>query len=201
MISHLRGKVEEIGTDHIVIEVQGLGFKVFMPQRDIAETGRPGEEARVFTEMIVREDFLGLYGFSSQFGRYLFNMLCTVNGIGPKSAMAVLSNSSPEKVVLSIGMGDAKGVIAPGVGKKLADRIILELKGKVGLPGNVSIEEAAQAEEAGEGTPAQDALKALMSLGYTRTESENAVRRALKKEPGATASQLIRSALGTFSGQ
>jgi Holliday junction DNA helicase RuvA len=201
VISHLKGKIEEIGSDHMVIEVQGLGFKVYMPVRDIAEAGRLGEDARVFTEMVVREDFIGLYGFSSQFGRQMFNLLCTVNGIGPKSAMAILSVSSPEKLALAISVGDTKGVISPGVGKKMADRIVLELKGKIGPTGSYVDEFAAGSAETDEGSPAQDALKALMALGYTRLESENAVRRALKQEPGADAGKIIRLALGTFSNQ
>ncbi len=201
MISHIKGRIEEIGVDHIVIDVQGVGFLIFMPARDIAETGRSGEEVRIYTEMVVREDFLGLYGFSTQFGRQMFNLLCTVNGIGPRIAMSVLSGSSPEKIAMAISIGDPKGVIAPGVGKKLADRLILELKGKVGPTGSLGEEGFEGLEATGEISPAQDALKALISLGYTRMESESAVRKALKQDPSADAGRIIRLALGTFSGQ
>jgi Holliday junction DNA helicase RuvA len=201
LISHIKGRIDEIGVDHIVLDVQGVGFMVFMPARDIAETGRPGEEVRVYTEMVVREDFLGLYGFSTQFGRQMFNLLCTVNGIGPRIAMSVLSGSSPEKIAMAISIGDPKGVIAPGVGKKLADRLILELKGKVGPSGSLGGDGPVDLETTGEVSPAQDALKALISLGYTRMESESAVRKALKQDPSADAGRIIRLALGTFSGQ
>lgn len=201
MISHIKGRIEEIGADHVVIDVQGVGFMVFMPARDIAETGRPGEEARIYTEMVVREDFLGLYGFSTQFGRQMFNLLCSVNGIGPKIAMSVLSGSSPEKIAMAISIGDPKGVIAPGVGKKLADRLILELKGKVGQEGSLGGDGFEPIDATGEISPAQDAIKALIALGYTRMESESAVRKALKQDPSADASRIIRLALGTFSGQ
>lgn len=197
MISHLKGTIEEVSADHVVMEVQGIGYRVMMPARDIAEIGRPGEQARVYTEMVVREDYLGLFGFSSQFGRQVFNLLCTVNGVGPRIAMAVMSSNSPEKVAMAISAGDAKGVISPGVGKKLADRIILELKGKIGYSGEQSGYEGPTADSP-EGSAAQDALKALISLGYTRTESENAVQRATKAEPGADAARLIRIALSTF---
>ncbi len=199
MISHLKGIIDEIGPDHLVIEVHGVGYKVSMPARDIAETGRHGDEVRIYTEMVVREDFVGLFGFSSQFGRQMFNLLCTVNGIGPRTAMAVLSGASPEKVAIAISAGDAKGVTAPGVGKKLADRIILELKGKVGLPAGSGDGIDLGQDDAGEGSPAQDAVKALLALGYTRTEAESACSKALKLEPGADASRLIRLALGTFA--
>ncbi len=201
MISHLKGTIEEIGPDHIVIEVHGVGYKVSMPARDIAETGRHGDEVRVFTEMVVREDYVGLFGFSSQFGRQMFNLLCTVNGIGPRTAMAVLSGASPERVAMAISAGDAKGVTAPGVGKKLADRIILELKGKVGFPTGSGDGIDLRQDTTGDGSPAQDAVKALLALGYTRTEAESAASKALKMEPGADASRLIRLALGTFAGR
>jgi len=199
MISHLRGLIYEIGQDFLVLDVQGVGFKVSMPTRDLAEAGRPGDEVGIFTEMVVREDFLGLYGFNSQFGRQIFNLLCSVNGIGPKIAMSILSVSSPEKVAFAISVADAKGVTAPGVGKKLADRIILELKAKVTASGQVPED---YGQEAGPvtGSAADDALKALISLGYTRTESDNALRKAIKEDPSADAGKLIRIALGTFAG-
>jgi len=200
VISHLKGVIEEIGADHLVVDIQGIGFKVYMPSRDISEAGRAGEETHLYTEMVVREDFIGLYGFSSQFGRHMFNLLCTVNGIGPKIAMSVLSASAPEKVAFAIAVGDAKGIIAPGVGKKLADRIVLELKNKVGPAGEVP-EGYDGTEVEQEVSLSDDAMKALISLGYTRLEAENAVRKALKEEPAADLSRVIKMALGTFAGK
>lgn len=198
MISHIKGIIEEIGPDYVVFESGGMGFKIFMPSRDISEAGRLGEEARVFTEMIVREDFIGLYGFVSQYGRQVFNLLCTVNGIGPKTAMAVLSSSAPEKVAFAIAAGDTKSLIAPGVGKKLAERIALELKGKL-LPSADYAGEEASALETSSQVEGDDAIRALISLGYTRSEAENAVRRALKENSAADAGTIIRKALGTFA--
>ncbi|HNV35313.1 MAG TPA: helix-hairpin-helix domain-containing protein, partial [Bacillota bacterium] len=118
----------------------------------------------------------------------------------PKIAMSVLSASAPEKVAFAIAVGDAKGIIAPGIGKKLADRIVLELKNKVGPAGEVP-EDYCEAEGIQASSLSEDAMKALISLGYTRLEAENAVRRALKEEPAADLSRVIRMALGTFAGK
>ncbi len=169
MISSLSGRLESVGTDRAVINVGGVGFTVFMPTTDISNLGLPGAETRVFTRLMVREDHLALYGFASQEGLWLFETLLGVTGLGPKLALAMLSTLSPEQLSTAIatGSGDILEMV-PGIGKKVAGRIILELKEKIGSGWIATT--AAQA--AGNNT---DVVQALTSLGYSAAEALKAV--------------------------
>jgi len=169
MISSLRGKLESLAADGAVIDVGGVGFRVHMPTGAITALGTPGKEVKVFTHMHVREDNIALYGFSTSEELWLFETLIGVTGLGPKLSLAILSALSPEQVTMAIATGSADMLdMVPGVGKKVANRIILELKEKIGAgwaaaPGTKLAQENS------------DVLGALTSLGYSAAEAVKAV--------------------------
>jgi holliday junction DNA helicase RuvA len=169
MISSLRGKLESLAADGAVIDVGGVGFRVHMPTGALTALGTPGKEVKVFTHMHVREDNIALYGFSTSEELWLFETLIGVTGLGPKLSLAILSALSPEQVTMAIATGAADMLdMVPGVGKKVANRIILELKEKIGAgwmaaPGTKLAQENS------------DVLGALTSLGYSAAEAVKAV--------------------------
>lgn len=163
MIAAVRGRILARGADHVVVEVNGLGYKVFVPRQP--ESG----EVLLHTHQVVREDGLFLYGFASREELALFELLIGVSGVGPKAALAILSISRPADVAAAIASGDAAALArAPGVGKKTAERLIVDLKSKV---------TGIAAGPAGPGAPAADEVAAaLQTLGFTAAEAAAAVR-------------------------
>jgi Holliday junction DNA helicase RuvA len=169
MIASLEGKVESVGGEGAVINVGGVGFKVFMPTSDIAAMGKPGQQVKIYTHLHVREDNLSLYGFNSTEGLWLFETLIGVTGLGPKLSLALLSALSPEQITTAIATSSVEMLdMVPGVGKKVAHRIILELKDKIGA--GWIITPATQIAQ--ENT---DVLAALTGLGYSASEAVKAV--------------------------
>jgi holliday junction DNA helicase RuvA len=169
MISSLRGKLESLAADGAIIDVGGVGFRVHMPTGALTTLGTPGKEVKVFTHMHVREDNISLYGFSTSEELWLFETLIGVTGLGPKLSLAILSALSPEQVTMAIATGAADMLdMVPGVGKKVANRIILELKEKIGA-GWVAAPGTKLAQEN------SDVLGALTSLGYSAAEAVKAV--------------------------
>ncbi|HHY61610.1 MAG TPA: Holliday junction branch migration protein RuvA [Firmicutes bacterium] len=199
MISQLRGKVASIERDAIVLDVGGIGFSVSVTSGTRATLGRIGEEVRLFTAMVIRDDCVNLYGFESVEEREFFHMLCEVKGIGPKTALSILSSLSPETLSMAISSGDiAMLATAPGVGKRTAERLAVELKGKVGqFISDEFIERGASANA--DSTAAQDAISALVSLGYLPVEAERAVAAAVAAGYSDDASAIIRAALSRMS--
>jgi Holliday junction DNA helicase RuvA len=169
MIASLSGKLESLGADGAVINVGGVGFRVRMPASALSELGTPGKDVKVFTHMHVREDNISLYGFATSEELWLFETLIGVTGLGPKLSLAILSALSPEQVTAAIATGSTDMLdMVPGIGKKVASRIILELKEKIGAgwvaaPGTRSAQENT------------DVLTALTSLGYSAAEAVKAV--------------------------
>jgi Holliday junction DNA helicase RuvA len=169
MISSLRGKLESLGADGVVINVGGVGFRVRMPASALSALGTPGNEVKVFTHMHVREDNIALYGFATSEEMWLFETLIGVTGLGPKLSLAILSALSPEQVTVAIATGSTDMLdMVPGIGKKVASRIILELKEKIGA-GWVAAPGTRLAQENA------DVLTALTSLGYSAAEAVKAV--------------------------
>jgi Holliday junction DNA helicase RuvA len=169
MITSLQGRLASVGPDAAIIDVGGVGFQVFMPTSDLSGLGAPGHEIKVFTHLHVREDSLTLFGFAAADELWLFETLLGVSGLGPKLALAMLSSLSPEQVTAAIATGSTDMLdMVPGIGKKAASRIILELKEKIGA-GWVA---APAAQAARENT---DVLAALTSLGYSAAEAVKAV--------------------------
>jgi Holliday junction DNA helicase RuvA len=169
MIASLSGKLEAVSGDGAIINVGGVGFRVAMPTTALSALGTPGSEVKVFTHLHVREDNLSLFGFASAEELWLFETLLGVTGLGPKLALAMLSALSPEQIATAIATGSTEMLdMIPGIGKKVAHRIVLELKEKIGA-GWIA---APATEAAQENT---EVLTALTSLGYSAAEAVKAV--------------------------
>lgn len=192
MIAHLKGRLEATGTDYAVIDVGGVGYQVGASAKTLAALGPVGEAATLFTEMLVAEDFIKLVGFARPDERDWFRLLTGVQGVGARVALAILSVLDPAELARAITSQD-KAMIgrANGVGPKLAERIVRELKDKAGgvIPGGVPpVAVAAGA--------AQDAVSALLNLGFKPAEANAAVGAAEEElGAGATLDALVRLAL------
>ena len=169
MIASLRGRLESVAADAAIINVGGIGFQVYMPTTDLSSLGATGHEVMVFTHLHVREDNLSLFGFATADELWLFDTFLGVTGLGPKLALAILSALTPEQVTTAIATGSADMLdMVPGIGRKLANRIILELKEKIGA-GLIATTATGAAREN------TDVLAALTSLGYSAAEAVKAV--------------------------
>ena len=184
MIGKLKGLVDSIGDDCAIIDVQGVGYLVHCSQRTLQALPRPGEAVSLAIETFVREDQLKLFGFASAAEREWFNLLREVQGVGAKVALSILSSLKPGELASAIGMQDKAMVArAPGVGPKLAQRIVLELKGKAPAAFGIDAGAAKLSGELAEGAApkvAADAVSALTNLGYGALEANTAVAAALK---------------------
>lgn len=172
MIAYVKGKLDTKTNTFVVIDVQGIGYRVFMPAKSIDSLGEVGEVVKVYTHYYVREDNISLYGFSSNEELRMFELLISVSGVGAKSAITMLSEITPSSFALAVITDDvSKLVKIPGVGKKTAARIILELKDKLKTEDSIEqIEEVNTAIE--KDNNAVEAIAALQVLGYTRKEIE-----------------------------
>lgn len=201
MIGKLKGLVDEIGEDHVVLDVQGVGYVAFCPTRTLATLPGPGEAVTLFIETYVREDAIRLYGFASALEREWFRLLMgNVQGVGAKVALAVLSTLSAADLANAVALKDVAMVArAPGVGKKVAERIVTELKNKAPAYAGDAAGAMGLKQELGEGVapaPVADAVSALTNLGYARDIAANAVAAALKEAgDGADSARLIRLGL------
>jgi holliday junction DNA helicase RuvA len=168
VIASLKGKLEATGTDWAIVDVNGVGFRVFIPTSTLSAFDRPGSSVRLFTHLHVREDNLALYGFSSFEELGLFQTLIGVSGIGPKLALAMLSTMKVDQLVSVIASGNADMLSTiPGIGKKIAARLVLELKDKIGT--SVAVTPLQMTEGSA------DVVAALISLGYSTAEANRAV--------------------------
>lgn len=194
MIRYIKGRKYTHGVDSVIIENStGIGFEAKVPLGSPLLALEDGEEAKVFTSMIVREDDISLYGFSDKESIDLFEILITVNGIGAKAALAIMGTLSPRELYLAVASNDAKTLSkAPGVGKKTAERIILELKDKVGSL-VTSEDEPEIMVSYTSSDERSEAIKALESLGYTKIEAANAIEKV--KDDSLSCEQYIIQAL------
>lgn len=169
MIASLHGKLESISTDSAIVNVNGIGFLVYMPVSTLNTLGRVGQETHLQTNLVVREDSMTLYGFATDGELELFQVLTGVSGLGPKLALAMLSSMSVEQISTAIATENIDLLTAiPGIGKKMANRLVLELKDKISA-GLISIPAVQLAEENAE------VIAALTSLGYSLAEASRAV--------------------------
>ncbi|QKV20447.1 Holliday junction branch migration protein RuvA [Oricola thermophila] len=199
MIGKLKGTVDEIGEDHAIIDVHGVGYVAFCPARTLASLNE-GEAAVLHIETYVREDMIRLYGFSTHLEREWFRLLQSVQGVGAKVALAVLSTLSASDLANAIALQDKAMVArAPGIGPKVAQRIVTELKNKAPAFAGEASGTIGLKQELGEGVasaPVSDAVSALTNLGYSRDQAANAVAVALKEAgEGADSAKLIRLGL------
>ena len=172
MIAYVKGNLDTKTNTFVVIDVQGIGYRVFMPAKSIEALGEVGQTVKVYTHYYVREDNISLYGFSSNEELRMFELLISVSGVGAKSAIAMLSEISPSSFALAVISDDiSKLVKIPGVGKKTAARIILELKDK--LKTEEAIDKTEEIDLAiKDDNKDSEAIAALQVLGYTRKEIE-----------------------------
>jgi Holliday junction DNA helicase RuvA len=199
MIAKLRGRLDSTGEDWAVVDVSGVGYLLFCAARTLSALPGLGEMVELAVETHVREDHIHLYGFSSNADREVFRTLTTVQGVGAKVALAILSALSGEQVAQAIAAGDQSAFRrASGVGPKLAQRLIVELKDKLGGFALSSLAAALPARKAAGagGNVLEDAVSALVNLGYGRMEAFGAVNRAAQAAGGtAPLNALIKGSL------
>ena len=172
MIVYVNGNLDTKTNTFVVIDVQGIGYRVFMPAKSIESLGEVGQEVKVYTYYYVREDNISLYGFSSNEELRMFELLISVSGVGAKSAITMLSEISPSSFALAVISDDiSKLVKIPGVGKKTAARIILELKDKLKTETAIEASEEVNVQIEKDNN-LNEAIAALQVLGYTRKEIE-----------------------------
>lgn len=217
MIGKLSGRLDHRGADHVLIDVRGVGYIVHVSDRTLAGLPGLGEAVSLYTDLMVREDLLQLFGFPTLLDKEWHRLLTTVQGVGAKAAMAILGTLGPEGTSRAIALGDINAIkAAPGVGPKLAQRVVLELKskaagvmamgraaGEVAEPGADDVIEAARPfatpartlRAPGSASATADALSALVNLGYAQGDAAGAVAEAAGTAPDATTPALIRAAL------
>ena len=190
MIASVRGEVLEIALDHVVIEAAGVGYRLNVTPATLATLTR-GEESRLYTAMIVREDSMTLYGFADADARDLFLTLLGVSGVGPKIALATLAVYDAHSLRLALADGDVTALTrVPGIGKRGAERLVLELRDKIG-PVHVASSAVALNGHSVRGP----VVEALVGLGFAIKQAEEATDKVLANEPEATTSSALRAAL------
>lgn len=204
MIGKLKGVVESMGDDFVLLDVQGVCYEAFCSSRSMQALPAVGEATALFIEMVVREDLIKLYGFATEGEKAWFRTLVSVQGVGAKVALAILSTLTPAELSSAIALQDKASVgRASGVGPKLAQRIVTELKGKVPEVGAVDAGTLGLQSALGEGVATgnvADAVSALTNLGYSSAQASQAVARIVSREGDDTATdKLIRLGLKELS--
>jgi len=200
MYAYIKGKLAIKSTDFVVIDVMGVGYKIFAPTTTINKLGEIGTETILYTHFHVREDNMSLYGFATNEELRMFELLLSVSGIGAKSANTILANISPSKFALSVITNDVKELTKlPGIGGKSAQRIILELKDKLKTEEAVNVDEIEDFTIDNIKDSNQEAISALQVLGYPIKEATKAV--ASIKEEGLSVEDIIKKALLYFAKQ
>ncbi|MBB6630529.1 Holliday junction branch migration protein RuvA [Clostridium algidicarnis] len=178
MYEYIKGEFKGMHKDYIVIENNGIGYKIFTSGSTLSNMPKIDETALIFIEQVVRQDFIGLYGFITKEELEMFKLLLTINGVGSKAALSLLSISTVKRLKYAVFTEDEKTLIrAPGIGKKTAQRIILELKDKIKVE-DVEIEDLKgdNAEDKAFKNIQEEVVEALLSLGYTKREVESALK-------------------------
>ena len=208
MIGRISGRLDVRGSDHVLVDVRGVGYIIYVSDRTLAALPRVGEAVSLYTDLLVREDLLQLFGFTTLVEKEWHRLLMGVQGIGAKASMAILGTIGPEGVGRAIAIGDWAAVkAAPGVGPKIAQRVVLELKGKApammamgGGPTPFATEtdeviEAVAAVSSQSTSTQSEALSALGNLGYGPSDAARAVAEAAGVNADFDTAELIRAAL------
>ena len=198
VISYVKGSLEERFEDSVVVEAGGIGYRIFVPTSVLESLPKNGDTVKIYTYFSVREDAMSLFGFLSRQDLEMFRQLIGVNGVGPKSALGILSALRPDALRLAVISGDAKAISkAPGVGSKTAQRIILDLKDKVkaddildGFAEPIS----GNTESSVVGDVGKEAIEALTALGYSASEASGVVKKVTITE-SMTAEDVLKAAL------
>ncbi|MCM1122713.1 MAG: Holliday junction branch migration protein RuvA [Eubacterium sp.] len=203
MYAYLRGTLEEITEDNIVVEVGNIGYNVKVSTTTAELLPGLGSEVKIYTYTLVREDTFSLYGFLTRDDLEIFKKLITVNGIGPKGGLAILSVMNADALRFAIMAGDAKSIAkAPGVGNKTAERVILDLRDKISLEDTLrgfdepasSIDGALSAGAGADHVMKKEAIEALVALGYSASDATNAVKKVEVAED-TTVESILKAAL------
>lgn len=195
MYEYIKGTYIGINKDYIVVENSGIGYKIFTSGATMSSVPECGEQITLYVEQIVREDFIGLYGFDSKEELAMFKLLLTVNGVGPKAALSLLSISRLNNLKYAIMTGDEKHICrGVGIGKKTAARIILELKDKLQPDELLDSVDMGSDENSGENNlmAVSEVLSALIALGYSEKESEKVLKNIDKTD---SVENMIKNAL------
>lgn len=200
MIGSLRGILLEKHPPLLLLDVQGVGYEVQVPLTDFYQLPTTGNELKLFTHFVVREDAQQLFGFVNRQTRELFRDLIRVNGVGPKMALAILSALDANELVNCIRQNNPDTLVrVPGIGRKTAERLLVELRDRVEQWRETSVTDTRGDTPGGTITPAscqrQDAESALLALGYKAAEAEKAIKAALKEKAADSSEELIRLAL------
>jgi Holliday junction DNA helicase RuvA len=202
LIAHLTGKLFQKQPNSVIVDVAGVGYELIVPLSTFYDLGEPGADVALRVYTYVREDALQLYGFRTDREKKLFLMLTSVSGIGPKLAITALSGLSADELILAIRNNNLARLVAiPGIGRKTAERLIVELREKVNQFAPGELETQAQTPEAGGkgGALRDDLISALVNLGYQKAAAERAVSTAVKEEPGAAFAVALKRALRSLS--
>lgn len=198
MIAHLAGRLLSKSPQEIIVDVAGVGYRLFIPLSTFYKLGEPGDETRLRVHTHVREDALNLYGFLTAEEQRIFERLIEVSGVGPKLAVNILSGIEATELGAALRSSDvARLTRVPGVGRKTAERLILELKDKI--PAVAGTE--TPLPETGQSALKEDLVSALANLGYSRTEAEKGVDRALRDDGDGRFEDLLRLSLRFLSGR
>ena len=200
MYAYLKGTLEEIAEDAVVVEVGNIGYNVRVSATTTQGLPGIGSEVKIYTYTLVREDAFTLYGFLTKDDLEIFNKLITVNGIGPKGGLAILSVMNADALRFAIMAGDAKSIAkAPGVGNKTAERVILDLRDKISLEDTLlglgePVVTASAAGGGADNVTKREAIEALVALGYSASDATNAVKR-VEVDENSTVEGILKAAL------
>lgn len=199
MIAYIKGKVAEILEDRVILESGFMGYNLFMPMASAEAVLRKGDEVKLYTHLHVREDAMQLFGFLTKDDLHMFQLLLGVNGIGPKAALGILSGLTADELRFAVLSEDVKTISkAPGVGKKTAQKLILELKDKMDLQEAFDLKsqhvQEAQGDMADLSDARKEAVEALTALGYSGADALRAVKK-VEMTPGMDVETLLKAAL------
>ena len=198
MVSYVRGELVAIEEEKVIIDVNGVGFGIFMPAQSMNYLPMIGEEVRLHTYMNVREDAIQLFGFLTKDDLKVFKLVISVSGIGPKGGLSILSQLSPDDLRFAVMANDSKTIAkAPGIGKKTAEKLIIELKDKLSIEdvlNKVDDSETIIANTGASNEIQAEAVQALVALGYGNTESMKAVKK-VQMDENTTVEEVLKLAL------
>lgn len=201
MIAYVRGLVAGISESRVILDVQGMGYQIFITGRDQQQLPAQGTEVRLHTYLSVREDAMQLFGFLAEDDLQIFKLLINVNGIGPKAALGILSAMSADDLRFAVLADDTKSITAaPGIGKKTAQKLILELKDKLSLEDAFEnrLKQQPEAIPAGIADARSEAVQALTALGYSSADALKAVNKAELQDDMST-EEILKAALKQLS--
>ena len=200
MIGFIKGIIDSVHENYVLLENNGIGYEIFVPASELERMPHAGEEVRLYTYLHVREDIMQLYGFLTRDACDFFKMLITVNGVGPKGALGILSTLDVDALRFAILAEDSKAIAkAPGIGKKTAEKVVLELRDKCDADDFLSSESAMGSSipspDNSSTDAVKDAIEALVALGYSSTDAMRAVKGVVALNPDLDTETILKQSL------